>query len=40
MVLACIEKRREEEFIRRQDIDGDGDAGENKERKTKADVVG
>ena len=37
MVWARIEKRRR---IRRQESDGDGGAGETKERKTKADVVG
>ena len=37
MVKACIEKRRQ---IRRQDSDDDGGAGEMKERKTKAEVVG
>ena len=37
MVWACIEKRRR---IRRQESDGDGGAGEKKERKTKAAVVG
>ena len=37
MVWACIEKRRQ---IRRQESDGDGGAGEKKERKTKAEVVG
>ena len=37
MVWACIEKRR----IRRQEMGGDGGAGENKKkRKTKAEVVG
>ena len=33
---AYIEKRR----IRRQESDGDGGAGEKKERKTEAEVVG
>ena len=33
MVWACIEKRRR---IRREESDGDGGAGEKKERKTKA----
>ena len=37
MVWSCIEKRRR---IRRQESDGDGGAGEKKERKTKAEVVG
>ena len=37
MVWALIEKRRR---IRRQESDGCGDAGEKKERKTKAEVVG
>ena len=37
VVRACTEKRRR---IRRQESDGDGDAGEKKERKTKAEVVG
>ena len=37
MVWACIEKRRR---IRRQESDGDVGAGEKKERKTKAEVVG
>ena len=37
MVWAHTEKRR---LIRRQDSDGDGGAGEKKERKTKAEVVG
>ena len=37
MVWACFEKRR---LIRRQESDGDGSAGEKKERKTKAEVVG
>ena len=32
--------RREEYFIRRQDGDGDGDAGGKKERKIKAEEVG
>ncbi len=36
-VWACFEKRRR---IRRQESDGDGGAGEKKERKTKAEVVG
>ena len=35
MVWACTEKR-----IRRQESDGDGGAGEKKERKTEAEVVG
>ena len=30
----------EEKTIRRQESDGDGGAGEKKERKTKAEVVG
>ena len=34
---ACFEKRRR---IRREESNGDGGAGENKERKTKAEVVG
>ena len=39
MVLACIKKRGQ---IRRQERDGDGCAGEKKERerKTKDEVVG
>ena len=37
MVWTRIEKRRR---IRRQESDGDGGAGEKKERKTKAEVVG
>ena len=37
MVWARIEKRRR---IRRQESDGDGGAGEKKERKTKAEVDG
>ena len=37
MVWACIEKRR---IIRMQASDGDGGAGQKKERKTKAEVVG
>ena len=37
VVWACIEKRRR---IRRQESDGDGGAGEKKERKTKSEVVG
>ena len=40
LVYACLcsfEKRRR---ISRQDSDGDGGAGESKERTTKADVVG
>ena len=37
MVWARIEKRR---LIRRQESDGDGGAGEKKERKTKAEVDG
>ena len=37
VVWACTEKRRR---IRRQESDGDGGAGEKKERKTKAEVVG
>ena len=37
MVWARIEKRIR---IRRQESDGDGVAGEKKERKTKAEVVG
>ena len=37
MVWVCIEKRR---IMRRQASDGDGGAGEMKERKTKAEVVG
>ena len=37
MIWACFEKRRR---IRREESDGDGGAGEKKERKTKADVVG
>ena len=37
MVWACIEKRRR---IHRQESDGDGGAGEKKERETKAEVVG
>ena len=36
MVCACIEKIRR---IRRQESDGDGGAGEKKERKTIAEVV-
>ena len=36
MVWACIEKGRR---IRRQESDGDGGAGEKKERKTEAEVV-
>ena len=32
--------RREEEFIRRQESDGDRGAGEKKERQTEAEVVG
>ena len=36
MVWACFEKRRR---IRREERDGDGGAGEKKERKTKAEVV-
>ena len=36
MVWACFEKRRR---IRREESDGDGGAGEKKERKTKAEVV-
>ena len=35
MVWACIEKRRQ---IRREESDGDGGAGEKKERKTKGGV--
>ena len=35
MVWACIEKRRR---IYRQESDGDGSAGEKKERKAKAEV--
>ena len=35
--MACIEKRRR---ICGQETDGDGGAGEKKERKTKAEVVG
>ena len=31
---------REEEFIPRHNSDGDGDAGEKKERETKVEVVG
>ena len=34
---ACFEKRRR---IRREESDGDGGAGEKKEGKTKAEVVG
>ena len=37
MVCACIEKRRR---ICGQESDGDGVAGENKKRKTEAEVVG
>ena len=37
MVWACIEKRRR---ICGQESGGDGRAGEKKERKTKAEVVG
>ena len=37
MVWACIEKRS---IIYGQTSDGDGGAGEQKERKTKAKVVG
>ena len=37
VVWACFEKRR---LIRREESDGDGGAGEKKERKTKAEVVG
>ena len=37
MVWACFEKRRR---ISREESDGDGGAGEKKERKTKAEVVG
>ena len=37
LVWACFEKRRR---IRREESDGDGGAGEKKERKTKAEVVG
>ena len=37
VVWACIEKRRR---ICRQESDGDGGAGEKKERKTEAEVVG
>ena len=37
MCRACFEKRRR---IRREESDGDGGAGETKERKTKAEVVG
>ena len=37
MVWPCIEKRRR---ICRQKSDGDGGAGEKKERKAKAEVVG
>ena len=37
VVWACFEKRRR---IRREESDGDGGAGEKKERKTKAEVVG
>ena len=37
VVWACIGKRRR---IRRQESDGDGGAGEKKERKIEADVVG
>ena len=37
MVWACIEKRRR---IRRPYSDGDGGAGEKKERKTEAEAVG
>ncbi len=36
MVWACFEKRIR---IRRLESDGDGGAGEKKERKTKAEVV-
>ena len=36
MVWTCFEKRRR---IRREENDGDGGAGEKKERKTKAEVV-
>ena len=39
MVWACIE-RRNEEFIRKQESDGDRGAGEKKERNTKSEVVG
>ena len=37
VVWACIEKRRR---ICRQESDGDGGAGEKKERNTRAEVVG
>ena len=37
MVWACIAKGRR---IRRQESDDDGGAGEKKERKTEAEVVG
>ena len=37
MVWACIEMRRS---IRSEESDGDGCAGEKKERKTEAEVVG
>ena len=37
MVWACIEKRRR---MRRLESDGDGNAVEKKERKTKVGVVG
>ena len=37
MVWVCIEKRRR---IRREESDSDVGAGEKKERKTKAGVVG
>ena len=37
MVWACIEKRRR---IRGQESDGDGGAGEKKERTSEAEVVG
>ena len=41
MVWACIEIFFEKiRRIRRQESDGDGGAGEKKERKTKAEVVG
>ena len=37
LLVLCFEKRRR---IRRLESDGDGGAGEKKERKTKAEVVG
>ena len=32
--------RGDEQFIRKQESDSDGDVGEKKERRTKAEVVG